>query len=107
MAFIFTGENFQNEVVNSDRLTLVDFYADWCGPCKMMAPILETLAEEMQDSVKIGKLDVDSDPDIARTYGVMNIPTILFLKGGSVVEKIVGVVPKETLVEKIIANANE
>ncbi len=104
MAFVFTGENFEDEAVKAEKLTVVDFYADWCGPCKMMAPILENLAEEMQAQAKIGKINVDHAPEIARTYGVMNIPTILFLKGGSVVEKIVGVVPKETIVEKIIAN---
>ncbi|MDO5518887.1 MAG: thioredoxin [bacterium] len=107
MAFVFTGENFQNEAVNSEKLTVVDFYADWCGPCKMMAPILENLAEEMQEQAKIGKINVDHAPEVARNYGVMNIPTILFLKGGSVVEKIVGVVPRETLVEKIIAHAHK
>ena len=79
------------------------FYADWCGPCKMMAPIIEALAEEMPD-VRIGKLNVDNAQDIARTYGVMNIPTIIFLKDGEVVEKIVGVAPRDTLVEKIASH---
>lgn len=100
MAFVFTEQNFEAEAVNSDKLTVVDFYADWCGPCKMIAPVIEALATEMSD-VKIGKLNVDNAPGVARTYGVMNIPTILLLKGGKAVEKIVGVVPRETLVEKI------
>ena len=100
MAFVFTNQNFKEEAVNSDKLVVVDFYADWCGPCKMMAPIIEALAKEMPD-VKIGKLNVDNAQDIARTYGVMNIPTVIFLKGGEVVEKIVGVAPRDTLVEKI------
>lgn len=103
MAFVFTNQNFNEEAVNSDKLVVVDFYADWCGPCKMMAPIIEALAEEMPD-VKIGKLNVDNAQDIARTYGVMNIPTVIFLKGGEVVEKIVGVVPRDTLVEKITSH---
>lgn len=103
MAFVFTDQNFEAEAIKSDKLTVVDFYADWCGPCKMLAPVIEALAEEMTD-VKIGKLNVDNAPEVARTYGVMNIPTILFLKDGKAVEKIVGVVPRETLVEKINAH---
>ena len=104
MAFKFTQENFENEAIKAEELVVVDFYADWCGPCKMMAPVVDALAEEMKADAKIGKLDVDQAPAIAQQYGVMNIPTIIFLKGGEVVEKIVGVVPRETLVEKINNN---
>ena len=95
MAFLFTDENFSHEVLQGDQLAVVDFYADWCGPCKMMAPIVEELAESYSD-VKIGKLNVDNSPATAATYKVMSIPTILFVKNGNVVETIVGAVsPRE------------
>ena len=104
MAFLFTDENFEQEAVKAEQLVVVDFYADWCGPCKMMAPVVEGLAEEMSGEVKIGKLNVDNAPNTARAYSVMNIPTILFIKDGVVVDKIVGAVPKAGLVDKINAN---
>ena len=101
MAFVFTDENFDQEALKEEKLVVVDFYADWCGPCKMMAPVVEELAEELKDEAKIGKLNVDNSPDTARSFSVMNIPTILFLKGGVVVDKVVGAVPKTGLLEKI------
>lgn len=104
MAFIFTDENFEQEALQGDQLTVVDFFADWCGPCKMMAPIVEELAESLKDQVKIGKLNVDNSPATAAKYKVMSIPTIVFIKNGNVVETIVGVVSKAQLEEKIKAN---
>lgn len=104
MAFIFTDENFEQEALQSEQLVVVDFYADWCGPCKMMAPVVEELAEGYNGQVKIGKLNVDNSPATAANYKVMTIPTIVFIKNGNVVESIVGVVSKAQLEEKIKAN---
>lgn len=101
MSLKFTDENFDSEVLQSESLSLVDFYADWCGPCKMMAPIIDELSEEFSGKVKIGKLDVDQSPATTSKYRVMSIPTLLFIKGGEVVDTIVGAVSKEQLVEKI------
>lgn len=104
MALKFTDENFETEVLNADSLAIVDFYADWCGPCKMMGPIINELAEEFAGSVKIGKLDVDSSPAVTAKYRVMSIPTILFIKNAEVVDTVVGAVSKAQLVEKINAH---
>ena len=104
MAFILTDENFEQEALQSEQLVVVDFYADWCGPCKMMAPVVEELAEGYNGQVKIGKLNVDNSPATAANYKVMTIPTIVFIKNGNVVESIVGVVSKAQLEEKIKAN---
>lgn len=104
MAIIFTDENFEQEALQGEQLTVVDFYADWCGPCKMMAPIVEELAESYTGQVKIGKLNVDNSPATAAKYKVMSIPTIVFIKNGNVVETIVGVVSKAQLEEKIKTN---
>lgn len=101
MAFKFTDENFQEEALNCKQLVLVDFYADWCGPCKMMGPVIEDLAVENKDSAKIGKINTDNSPKTAADYRVMTIPTLLFIKDGEVVDTIVGVVSKEKLQEKI------
>ena len=94
MAIHFTDENFNEEVLASDIPVLVDFYADWCGPCKMLAPVIETLATEQEGKVKVGKLNVDDSPETARKYGIMSIPTLLYIKNGEVVNKTVGVVSK-------------
>ena len=94
MAFHFTDENFNQEALSSELPVLVDFYADWCGPCKMLAPVIETLATEFEGKVKIGKLNVDDAPNTAQTYGVMSIPTLLYIKNGEVVNKSVGVISK-------------
>ncbi len=101
MAFVFTDENFDQEALKEEKLVVVDFYADWCGPCKMMAPVIDELAEELKAEVKIGKLNVDNSPETARSFSVMNIPTILLLKNGATVDKVVGAVPKAALLEKI------
>ena len=94
MAFHFTDENFTQEALSSDIPVLVDFYADWCGPCKMLAPIVEALATDYEGKVKIGKLNVDNAPNTAQNYGIMSIPTPLYIKNGEVVNKSVGVVSK-------------
>ena len=92
----FTSENFEAEVLKSEKPVLVDFYADWCGPCKMMAPAVEKLANE-QDDVIVGKLNVDFAPELARTYKVFSIPTLILFKNGEAVEKRVGVQSKAEL----------
>ncbi len=97
MAIHFTDENFNQEVLSSDIPVLVDFYADWCGPCKMLAPVIEALAEEYEGKVKVGKLNVDNAPDTAQNYGIMSIPTLLYFKNGEVVNKSIGVVAKSEI----------
>ncbi|MFA6534028.1 MAG: thioredoxin [Patescibacteria group bacterium] len=95
---IFTDDNFEAEVLKSEAPVLVDFYATWCGPCQMLGPIVEDLAEEMAGkSVKIGKLDVDTAPQTAEKYGVMSIPTMIIFKGGKEVERMVGMRGKDDL----------
>lgn len=104
MALKFTDANFQKEVLESDVPVLVDFYADWCGPCKMMSPVIEELAGEYEGTVKVGKLNIDEQPNTAQKYRVMSIPTMLVIKNGEAVETIVGAVPKSSLVEKLEAH---
>lgn len=101
MAMKFTEDNFESEVLKADMLTVVDFFADWCGPCKMMAPIIDSLSEEFDGVVKIGKLNVDEAGEIAGRYRVMSIPTILFFKNGEVLDTVIGAVSKESLAGKI------
>ena len=103
MAIHFTDENFNQEVLSSNIPVLVDFYADWCGPCKMLAPVIETLAGEYEGKVKIGKLNVDNAPDTARNYGIMSIPTLLYFKNGELVNKSIGVVSKSEI-EQVLNN---
>ena len=98
-----TDSDFEDEVVNADTPVLVDFWADWCAPCKMIAPIVEELAEEYDGQVKFAKLDVDSNPKSAMAYGIRGIPTLLIFKGGQPVDQIVGAVPKSALKSKIDA----
>ncbi len=102
---IFTADNFEKEVLKSEIPVVVDFYADWCGPCKMMGPYVAAMEPLYQGKVKIGKLNVDDAADIAERYHVMSIPTLLFFKNGEVVGSSVGLIPKETLQEKIEALA--
>ena len=93
----FTDQNFEQEVLQHDKLVVVDFWAPWCGPCQIMGPILEELSGEVKDSAKVGKLNVDDNPGIASKYGIMSIPTIKIFKGGQVVKEFVGVKQKEDL----------
>lgn len=99
MAMEFTSENFQKEVLESELPVMVDFYANWCVPCKMMAPIVGELGSEYEGKVKVGKLDVDAAGDIAAKYGIMSIPTIIVFKGGQIVKKAVGAHSKKQLEE--------
>ena len=96
-----TDETFQDEVVGSSVPVLVDFWAEWCAPCKMIAPIVEELADEYDGKVKFAKLDVDSNPNVASTFGVRSIPTLLIFKDGSPVGQIVGAVPKTVLKSRL------
>jgi len=93
--------NFDDEVVKSDLPVLVDFWAEWCGPCKMIAPSVEKISEEYSDKIKVGKLDVDSNPNISSTFGIRSIPTLLIFKNGSPVDQIVGAVSKEVISAKV------
>lgn len=99
----FTDQNFSTEVLQSDKAVLVDFWAVWCGPCKMIAPFVEELAGEFEGKAKIGKLDVDNNQESAIKYGVRSIPTVLIFKGGKVVDTIIGAVPKVQLKQKLEA----
>lgn len=92
-----SSENFEEEVLNSEKPVLVDFFADWCGPCKMMAPIVEELATELDGKAKVGKLNVDENSDIAVEYNVMSIPTLIIFKNGKEEKRLVGVQDKEEL----------
>lgn len=96
-----TDANFADEVEKSDLPVLIDFWAVWCGPCRMIAPIVEELAGEFQGKAKIGKVDVDNNPMIAGKFGIRSIPTLLIFKGGQVVDQIVGAVPKGSIVDKL------
>ena len=97
--------DFESEVLKADKLVVADFWAEWCGPCKMIAPLLDEVAKEMPDKVKIVKVNVDNEQQLAQQYGIYNIPTLIFFKGGEVVEQIQGTTPKKNLVEKINAHA--
>lgn len=103
MAFQFTDANFKTEALDADKPVLVDFYADWCGPCKMMAPIIDELAKEYEGIVKIGKLNVDDNPETTKQYRVMSIPTMIIFKNGQAVDNVVGAVSKNVLKEKLDA----
>lgn len=100
MALEITDSNFE-EYANSGQLFILDFWATWCGPCRTIAPMIDELSTEYEGKAVIGKLNVDDNPDTCEKYGIRNIPTILFIKNGEVVEKQVGAVPKNTLVSKI------
>ena len=101
MEYTFTSDNFEEEVLKSDVPVLVDMFATWCGPCKMMAPVVAQLAEEYEGTVKVGKLDIDQNVDIVAQYKIMSVPTFLVIKDGEVVKKLIGAVYKEELVEAI------
>ena len=101
MEYTFTSDNFEEEVLKSDVPVLVDMFATWCGPCKMMAPVVAHLAEEYEGTVKVGKLDIDQNVDIVAQYKIMSVPTFLVIKDGEVKAKLIGAVSKEELVEAI------
>jgi len=101
MAKLFTNETFENEVLKGKGPALVDFYADWCGPCRMVAPIIEELSKEYEGKATIGKVNVDEVPEIAGKFGIRSIPTIIMFKDGEVMETQVGALPKEQLTQLI------
>ena len=104
MAFEFTDSNFQDTAIDNDGVAVVDFWAEWCGPCKMIAPILEEVAKEYAGKVTIGKLNVDENPDTSPKYGIRGIPTLLLFNKGAVVATKVGALSKTQLIEFIDAN---
>ena len=101
MGLEITDANFQETVLQSDKPVIVDFWAVWCGPCRMIAPIMDEIAQEFGDKVVVGKLNVDENPAVTAQFGIMNIPTVLYFKNGQVAEKIVGALPKSKFVEKL------
>lgn len=102
-----TDSNFKEEVLESDQPVLVDFWATWCGPCRAIAPTIEELADDFAGRAKVGKLDVDNNPQIATEFGIRSIPTLLLFAGGSVADQVVGVASKKQLAEKLDAVASE
>ena len=102
MALVINKSNF-NEIVASEKLVVIDFWAEWCGPCRAISPVIDELAKEFEDKAVIGKVDVDSNSAIAEKYGIRNIPTVIFIKNGAVVDKTVGAETKAKLVAKIQA----
>jgi thioredoxin 1 len=104
MAKAFTDTNFETEVLSSDKLTVIDFWAEWCGPCRAIGPVIEELSKEYSGRINVGKVNVDQNPDLSVNYGITSIPAILFIKGGKVVDKQIGAVPKSVLDKKIAAH---
>ena len=104
MALEITDSNFETEVLKSDKVSLLDFWAEWCGPCRVLTPIVEELAKEYDGKAVIGKVNVDDNPEISAKFGIRNIPTVLYIKNGEVVDKQVGAVPKSMLEEKLKAH---
>jgi thioredoxin 1 len=101
MEYKITNANFNEEVLNSELPVLIDFYADWCGPCKMMSPVVEELAGEYEGKAKVAKINVDQEPEIAEKYGVMSIPNFVFIKNGKLVDQQIGATAKAKLVQKL------
>ncbi len=101
MSLVITSENFEQEVLKSETPVLVDFWATWCGPCRMVGPVVEELAEELAGTVKVGKINVDEQGPLAMKYGVMSIPTLILFKNGEVAAKTVGAMPKDMLKKQL------
>ena len=102
-AIEITDANFEELVLNSDKPVLVDFWAEWCGPCRMVGPVVEEIAGEYEGKAIVGKVDVDANPNISAKYGIRSIPSLLYFKGGEQVDGVVGAVPKGTLTSKLEA----
>jgi thioredoxin 1 len=103
MEIELTDQNFDEVILHSDKPVIVDFWAEWCGPCRIVGPMVEEIGNEYAEQALVGKLDVDSNPNVTRKYGIRNIPTVLFFKNGEVADKQVGAVPKSNLVNKLEA----
>lgn len=101
MAIEITDANFEEVVLKSDKPVLVDFWAEWCGPCRMVGPVVEEIAKEFDGKAVVGKVNVDNNPEISLKFGIRNIPALLFFKDGEIVDKQIGAVPKSVLVEKL------
>lgn len=101
MALEFTDANFEEVVLKSDKPVLIDFWAEWCGPCRMVGPVVEEIAKEYDGKALVGKVNVDLNPGLSARFGIRNIPTILFVKNGEIVDKSVGAVPKNMLTQKL------
>ncbi|HMH24639.1 MAG TPA: thioredoxin [Puia sp.] len=101
MALELTDTNFQDKVISSEKLTVVDFWAEWCGPCRAIGPVIEELSKEYDGKINVGKVNVDHNPQLSINYGITSIPAILFIKGGKVVDKLVGAQPKSNFIKKI------
>jgi thioredoxin 1 len=101
MALEFTDSNFEEVVLKSDKPVLIDFWAEWCGPCRMVGPVVEEIAKEYDGKALVGKVNVDLNPGLSARFGIRNIPTILFVKNGEIVDKSVGAVPKNMLTQKL------
>ena len=97
----FNDDNFQTEVLDSSQPVLVDFWAPWCGPCKLLAPTIEELAGEFQGKIRVGKLNTDDNPQVASSYGISAIPTVMLFKGGTIVDRFVGVTPKAKMSDSL------
>jgi thioredoxin 1 len=104
MALEFTDANFQSSVLENNKLSVIDFWAEWCGPCRAIGPVIEELSKEYADKVNIGKVNVDHNPNVSVNYGITSIPAILFIKDGKIVDKQIGAVPKSVLEKKILAH---
>lgn len=104
MAKVLNNSQFYNKIKNSDKLVVIDFFATWCGPCKMLTPIFESLSNEMSDKVDFGKIDIDRSLEVAQEFNIVSVPTMIIFKNGNMVEKMVGFTPKEQLKSKIQAH---
>ena len=104
MALEFTDANFQTNVLENDKLSVVDFWAEWCGPCRAIGPVIEDLSKQYEGKVNVGKVNLDYNPEVSIKYGVTSIPAILFIKNGQLVDKLIGAQPKANFVKKIEAH---